>query len=65
MLNFAKHHALLCCNHATYCSFELVSCAKQENILWSNVSFILSELQLFVQSRVFFEYYIEMKLPSS
>ena len=40
-------------NHATYCLFELVSIAKQENLSWSNVAFILRELQLLVRSRAF------------
>ena len=52
-LDFAQHRALLCYNYVTYCLFELVSCAKQENLLWSNVSFILHELQLLVRSHAF------------
>ena len=50
---------------------ELVSRAKQENLSWSNVSFILRELQLLVRSRVFCrvsseikKYNFEMKKPS-
>ena len=50
MLDFAQYHALLCYNHTTYCLFELVSSAEQENLPWSNVSFILRELQLLVRS---------------
>ena len=53
MLDFPQHRALLCYNHATYCLFELVSRAKQENLSWLNVSFILRELQLLIRSRVF------------
>ena len=70
-LDFAQHRALLCYNHATYCLFELVSRAKQENLLWSNVSFILRELQLLVWSHAFCrvsseikKYNFEMKKPS-
>ena len=51
--------------------FELVSRAKQENLLWSNVSFILRELQLLVQPLPFClvsseikKYNCEMKKPS-
>ena len=71
MLDFAQHRALLCYNHATYCLFELVSRAKQENLSWSNVSFILRELQLLVRSHAFCrvsseikKYNFEMKKPS-
>ena len=53
MLDFAQHRTLLCYNYTTYCLFKLVSCAKQENLSWSNVSFILCELPLLVQSRAF------------
>ena len=70
-LDFAQHRALLCYNHATYCLFELVSRAKQENLSWSNVSFILRELQLLVRSHAFCrvsseikKYNFEMKKPS-
>ena len=70
-LDFAQHRVLLCYNHATYCLFELVSRAKQENLSWSNVSFILRELQLLVWSHVFCrvsseikKYNFEMKKPS-
>ena len=70
-LDFAQHRALLCYNHATYCLFELVSCDKQENLLLSNVSFILRELQLLVRSHKFCrvsseikKYNFEMKKPS-
>ena len=55
----------------TYCLFELVSRAKQENLSWSNVSFILHELQLLVQSHAFCrvsseikKYNFEIKKPS-
>ena len=70
-LDFAQHCALLCYNHATYCLFELVSRAKQENLSWSNVSFILRELQLLVWSHAFCrvsseikKYNFKMKKPS-
>ena len=70
-LDFAQHRALLCYNHTTYCLFELVSRAKQENLSWSNVSFILRELQLLVRSHAFCrvlskikKYNFEMKKPS-
>ena len=60
-LYLAQHRVLLCCNHATYyCLFELVSSAKQENLPWSNVSFILRELQLLVWSQVFCQVAIEL-----
>ena len=61
MLDFAQHHALLCYDHATYCLFELVSRAKQENLSWSNVSFILRELQLLVRSCAFCRVSSEIK----
>ena len=42
-------------------TFELVLRAKQENISWSNVSFILRELQLLVGSRAFCRVSSEIK----
>ena len=70
-LYFAQHRALLCYNHTTYCLFELVSHAKLENLSWSNVSFILRELQLLIRSHAFYrvlskikKYNFEMKKPS-
>ena len=54
----------------TYYLFELVSRAKKENFSWSNVSFILCELQLLVRSHAFCrvssevkKYNFEMKKP--
>ena len=49
MLDFAQHRTHLSCthlscNHMTYCLFKLVSCAKQENLLWSNALLIHCEL---------------------
>ena len=72
VLDFAQHRALLCYNHVNYCFFELVSCAKQENLSWSNESFILlTELQLLVRSCAFCRVFsdikkcnFEMKKPS-
>ena len=61
MLDFAQDRALVCYNHATYCLFELVLRAKQENLSWSNASFILCELQLLVQSRAFCRVSSEIK----
>ena len=54
MLDCAQHRALLCCNHATYCTFELVSRAKQEDLSWLNVLLIFCELQPLVLSHEFF-----------
>ena len=45
----------------TYCLFELVSCAKQENLSWSNISLILHELQLLISSYVFSRVSSEIK----
>ena len=39
MLDYAQHCVLLCCNHATYCLFELASRAEQENLLRLKISF--------------------------
>ena len=45
----------------TYCLFEIVSRAKQENLSWSNVSFILRELQLLVRPHAFCQVSSEIK----
>ena len=38
MLFYAQYRDLLCCNHVTYCLFELVSQAEQENLSRLNVA---------------------------
>ena len=44
-----------------YCLFELAACAKQDNLSWSNVFFILRELQLLVRSHAFCQVSSEIK----
>ena len=58
MLDFSQHSDLLCSNHATYCLFELVSSANQENLSWLNAS---CELQLLFQSHAFCQILSEIK----